>query len=444
MRVMVLGINYAPDLIGVAKYNTELCESLIARGHAVRMVTAPPYYPDWKVPAAYRSMWYTHHILNGVGVTRAPIYVPGRPSGAKRLAHHASFSLSAALPLLSTALRWRPDVVLAVAPSLLSAPIGAWAAKLSGATSWLHVQDLEVDAAFELGLIRNGSLARRLMLGLERHILTSFDRVSTISPQMLRRLSQKGVAADRLREVPNWVDTSVIVPGSNQTPLRARLGLKASDVVALYAGTMANKQGLELVVEAAGAVRTSHPSLRFVLCGNGPIKPTLMQMARGLSNVSFLDLQPPEQLSQLLCTADMHLLPQKAQVSDLVLPSKLTGMLASGRPVIAMAAAGTGIALETEGAGLVVAPGDARALAAAAITLAEDEALRLRLGAAARRRAEQKWDRAAIVRALELELLALPQRAAAARRREPAYPAASIEQAANRPAPIRFGQTKRT
>jgi colanic acid biosynthesis glycosyl transferase WcaI len=426
MRVLVVGINYAPDLIGVAKYNTELCESLSARGHEVRIVTAPPYYPDWKVPAGYRSKWYTHQRLNDVDITRAPIYVPRRPSGMKRLAHHASFLLSAAIPLLSDAVRWRPDVVFAVAPSLLSAPIGALAAKMTGATSWLHVQDMEVDAAFELGLLGNDGLMRKLMLGLERRILNSFDRVSTISPQMMRCLAQKGLAPDRLREFRNWIDTSAIKPGSNQTGLRAKLGLGPTDIVALYSGAMSNKQGLELIVEAAGAIDHSHPSLQFVLCGNGPMRPALMRMANGLRNVHFLDLQPLDQLAELLNTADIHLLPQKAQISDLVLPSKLAGMLASGRPVIAMAAPGTGIALETEGAGLVIPPGDAAALGAAVVALAKDEALRTRLGAIARVRARQKWDRAAIIHSLELEFQALPRATAAAISPRPRQPAQSV------------------
>lgn len=407
MRVLVIGINYAPDLIGVAKYNTELCESL-ARNHEVRVVTAPPYYPDWKISAGYRSAWYSRERLNDVDITRAPIYVPGRPSGAKRLLHHASFLFSAAGPLLSSALLWRPDIVFAVAPSLLSAPIAAMAAGISGAASWLHVQDMEVDAAFELGLLKNAT-TRKLMLQVERRILGSFDRISTISPQMMRCLEQKGIAAEKLREFRNWIDTGDIVPGSNQTGLRANLGLKPTDIVALYSGAMSNKQGLELIIEAAAATRDSHPSLQFVLCGNGPVKPILSQMASGLDNVHFLDLQPQDRVSELLNTADIHLLPQRVQVSDLVLPSKLAGMLASGRPVVAMAAPGTGIALEATGAGLVIAPGDAQALASAIIELAADPALRARLGAVARARAELKWDRISIMRSLEREFLALPQ-----------------------------------
>lgn len=429
MRVLVFGINYAPDLIGVAKYNTELCESLADRGHAVRMVTAAPYYPDWKVPEGYRSLWYTRECRNDVDIIRTPIYVPGQPSGVKRLLHHASFLMGAAAPALSAAIAWRPDVVFAIAPSLLSAPLAAIAARTVGATSWLHVQDLEVDVAFELGLLKPGA-PRKVMLGLERRILASFDRVSTISPQMLRCLEQKGLARHKLREFRNWVDTDAIAPGSSQTALRSSLGLKPTDTVALYSGAISHKQGLELIVEAARASAQSHPSLQFVICGNGPLKPALTDMASGLNNVHFIDLQPLERLSELLSTADIHLLPQKAQVTDLVLPSKLAGMLASGRPIVAMAHAGTGLALEMTGSGLVVAPGDAQALREAVITLAEDEALRAQLGAAARLRAEQKWDRNAIIRSLEREFQALPQRAAAPRTPQPAKSVRHIDKLA--------------
>jgi colanic acid biosynthesis glycosyl transferase WcaI len=431
MRVLVVGINYAPDLIGVAKYTTELCESLADWGHEVRVVTAPPYYPDWNVPAAYRSAWYRRERVNEVDVIRAPIYVPNRPSGAKRLLHHASFLLSAAAPMLASALWWRPDIVFVVAPSLLSAPIAALAAQISGASSWVHVQDLEVDAAFEVGLLRSG-VSRRLMATVERWILQAFHRVSTISPQMMGRLEHKGIVRARLREFRNWIDTSRVVPGDNQTRLRSELKLAPGDIVALYSGAMSNKQGLELIIEAAVSLKDSHPAVKFVLCGNGPVKPALMQMAEGLHNVHFLDLQPLDRVCELLSTADIQLLPQKSEISDLVLPSKLAGMLASGRPLIAMADPGTGVATEVDGAGLVITPGDACALAAAVVTLAGDAALRASLGTVARARAEQKWDRISIIRSLEREFLALPQRAAATAERapQPAIPVRSIEHVA--------------
>jgi len=425
MRILAIGINYAPDVIGVAKYNTELCESLAAMGHEVRIVTAPPYYPGWKITAGYDTIRYRRERLNNVEVIRAPIYVPFRPTGTRRLFHHASFLLSAALPALLAAFRWRPDIVFAIAPSLLSAPIGALAAKITGAASWLHIQDLEIDAAFELGMLPDKYHIRGVMHRLEKGILRSFDRVSTISSQMTQRLCQRGNSFDRMREIRNWVDTEVILPGSNRTRLRAELGLKSTDVVALYSGAMATKQGLELVIEAAANIRTRNSSLQFVLCGNGPAKAELVRMAEGAENVRFIDLQPADRLSELLCTADIHLLPQKTQVSDLVLPSKLAGMLASGRPIVAMAHPDTRLAQETEKAGLVVPAGDAKAFADAIVALAKDEPARTRLGAAARAQAEQRWDRSAVIRSIEAEFLSLT--------RERALAASHMTDAASRP-----------
>src|ERR1700694_5425865 len=143
MRILMVGINYAPDLIGVAKYNTELCEALVLQGHEVHVITAPPYYPGWAIPRAYRRWRYRSELINGVSITRAPIFVPRIPTGAKRLIHHASFALSSAWLVISEAFRWRPDLVFVVAPSLMSAALASFVARRIGASSWLHIQDLE-------------------------------------------------------------------------------------------------------------------------------------------------------------------------------------------------------------------------------------------------------------------------------------------------------------
>jgi colanic acid biosynthesis glycosyl transferase WcaI len=122
-----------------------------------------------------------------------------------------------------------------------------------------------------------------------------------------------------------------------------------------------------------------------------------MAQSSGRPNIHFLELQPNEWFSELLATADFHLLPQRAEAADLVLPSKLGGVFSSGRPVVAMADPYTGLAAEVTGAGLVVTPGDSHALAAAVCQLSEDRGLSLRLGSNARQRALEKWDRQAIL-----------------------------------------------
>lgn len=408
MRILLVGINYAPDLIGVAKYNTELCEALAAAGHEVRVITAPPYYPEWDVPKAYRNWFYRSDVINNVSITRAPIYVPKKPSGAKRLVHHFSFALTSAGAVISEALRWRPDVVFSVAPSLMSAALTAWIARRTGAFSWLHVQDFEVDAAFDLGILSNKGLRSR-MVAVERSILRSFDVVSTISPQMLDRLAYKGVDPERIREFRNWTDTKQIAPSDGSTSFRKELGLQETDFVGLYSGTMSNKQGLDLIVEAAGQVQHKSPNIRFILSGEGPHKATLQGLAAGLTNIQFLGLQPDDHFAELLRTADFHLIPQRAEAADLVLPSKLGGIFATGRPVIAMSRPDAGLAREVTGAGLVVPPGDTGALVAAIRLLAGDASLCAALGKGARAAALARWDKTAILKALEQTLLAVTQ-----------------------------------
>jgi colanic acid biosynthesis glycosyl transferase WcaI len=441
VRILLCGINYAPDCIGVAKYNTELCEWLRENGNDVRVVTAPPYYPGWSVPSAYRALSFRHDEIHGVSLTRAPIYVPRKPSGFARLLHHATFAFTSALPVIAQAREWRPHLTFSVAPSLMSAATIAAVARHVGARSWLHVQDLEVDAAFDLGLLSN-RLLRGAMLAVEHRLLRAFDRVSTIAPEMRHRLEEKGVERWRLRDLPNWTDTSDITPGGRITDLRKELKLACSDVVALYAGTMSNKQGLDLIVETARIVAGSDPHVHFVLCGDGPDKARLQEIAKDLGNVQFIGLQTNGRLSQLLNTADMHLIPQRSEAADLVLPSKLGGILASGRPVITMATPGTGLAREVVGAGILVCPGDVAELAAAVRTLTRNADLRQRLGNAARERAVARWDKTRILRSLERELVELC--GCAETGRLGAEKAFDIDYAASRFYPVRFFRHRRT
>lgn len=406
MRILVVGINYAPDMIGVAKYNTELCEALASFGHEVRMITAPPYYPEWCIPKPFRGFRYNHELTNGVFVTRSPIYVPSDPTGGKRLLHHASFALTSAWPVLSASLRKRPDVVFSVAPSLISAAFASWIGRRTGALTWLHLQDFEVDAAFDLGLLK-GNRLRQPMIAIERNILRSFDRVSTISPQMLSLLEGKGVDGTKTFQLRNWTDTAQILPSNRNTSFRKALQLDESRFVGLYSGTMSNKQGLELAIEAARILEPIDPRIYFVLCGDGPHRAVLERLATGLTNVRFIGLQPNDKFAELLRSADFHLIPQRAEAADLVLPSKLGGILATGCPVIVMADQGTGLAAEVSGAGLIVPPGDVGALAAAVRKLSDDSDLYRSLGAHARRIAILRWDKTSVLAELEQTILTL-------------------------------------
>ncbi|WP_299004355.1 WcaI family glycosyltransferase [uncultured Caulobacter sp.] len=404
LRVLIIALNYAPELVGCAKYTTELAEELARRGHEVEVISGPPYYPTWAVYENYSATKWYREEMNGVQLHRTPLYVPADPSGLKRIIHLASFALAALPPALRVAKRLKPHVVFSVAPTLTSASVALTAGKFSGAFTWLHVQDFEVDAAFDLGIVKSNWL-KGAALSFETWLLKAFDRVSSISPAMVDRLKQKGVEHRRVREFRNWVDVDQVqVVTDPNTAYRRELGILPHEIVALYSGNMASKQGLEALAEVATRLTEHAPPVQLVLCGDGPAKPALEQACRGLPNVKFLSLQPLERLSELLGTADIHLLPQRAEAADLVLPSKLTGMLASGRPVVAMAAAGTGLYAEVEGCGINVPP-DASAMTCAILELAQDPKRRILLGVAARERAESRWRKSTIIDGFEAEVV---------------------------------------
>ncbi|HKF61447.1 MAG TPA: glycosyltransferase WbuB [Dongiaceae bacterium] len=402
LRLLIYGLNHAPEPTGIGKFTGEMAAWLAARGHQVRVVTAPPYYPAWQVGAGYSAWRWRRERIEGAEVYRCPLYVPARPRGLTRILHLASFALSSFPVALWQSLVFRPRVLIAIAPALTTAPGARLAAALGGVRAWLHIQDFEIDAAFALGLVSGGPL-QRFALATEGWLLRRFHRVSSITPAMVAKLAGKGVAPEARRLFPNWVDTQAIHPAPSR--LRQELGLPPEAVVALYSGNMGEKQGVETLAEVARLL-TGSPVV-LLLAGAGAAEPRLRAATAGFAHVRWLPLQPASRLNDLLNAADLHLLPQRPDAADLVMPSKLAFMLASGRPMVAGAAPGTALARAIEGAGLAVPPGDAAAMAAAVRALAEDGARRHALGEKARARAIAEWDREAILAAFEGEIEAL-------------------------------------
>lgn len=395
MKILLYGLNFAPEPTGIGKYNGEMATWLVEAGHEVRVVAAPPYYPSWAVGDGYSAWGGVVEDHNGARVWRTPVWVPVRPTGLKRVVHLASFA-AMSVPVLVRQMFWKPDVIVVVAPAFACAPGGWIAARLSGAKAWLHIQDFEIDAAFRMGLLK-GRIAQRVLCMFERWMLQRFDRVSTISQRMMEVLHAKNVDAARAVSFPNWVDIGAIRPAAEPSAYRTELGIADDAIVALYSGSMAGKQGLELLPAAARALREKLPGLMFVLCGDGVAKPGLERECAGLPNVRLLPLQPAARLGELLGMADVHLLPQHPDAADLVMPSKLTGMLSSGRPVLATAHPGTELANVVQGLGAVVPPNDLPAFTAALTQLAESAELRTQLGAAARRYAEDRLARGRVL-----------------------------------------------
>ena len=393
-RILFIGLNYAPEPIGIGPYSAGLMEALAERGHTVHAVVGQPYYPEWKMHEFFHGRW-TNTTENGVTITRCPHYIPANPTGSRRLAHHLSFA-SSAYPAARLARRdLRPDLVMTVAPSLVAAPVAARMARRAGVPYWLHVQDFEVGAAQATGLLGKGRVADAA-LRFEERALAAADIVSTISGPMKRLLAAKGVAPEKIVELRNWANHA---SPAGDRDYRAEWGL-GGKFVALYSGNIANKQGLDTVVEAARLL-AHREDIAVLVCGDGPTRGRLEKLGEGIATLHFKDLQPSGDVGDLLHMADVHLLPQLVEAADLVLPSKLGNMLASGRPVLATVPRGSGIADEIEGSGVVVPPGDPAALAWAIEQLAGDPASCKAMGANARRASVERWSKGQVVDGFE-------------------------------------------
>ncbi|EEZ0778001.1 colanic acid biosynthesis fucosyltransferase WcaI [Escherichia coli] len=343
MKILVYGINYSPELTGIGKYTGEMVEWMASQGHEVRVITAPPYYPQWQVGENY-SPWRYRREEGAATVWRCPLYVPKQPSTLKRLIHLGSFAVSSFFPLLAQR-RWKPDRIIGVVPTLFCTPGMRLLAKLSGARTLLHIQDYEVDAMLGLGMAGKGKPGKvaKLASAFERSGLHNVDNVSTISRSMMNKACEKGVPEEKVIFFPNWseVDRFREVNGTHVAVLREQLGLPPDRKLILYSGNIGGKQGLESVIEAAALLRDK-PWL-FVIVGQGGGKARLEKLAleRGLDNVRFFPLQSYDALPALLSMADCHLVIQKRGAADAVLPSKLTNILAVGGNAVITAEAET-------------------------------------------------------------------------------------------------------
>jgi len=362
LRVAVVTINYHPEPTGISVYSTGLAEFLFRRGHEVRVFTGFPYYPAWKKTPSDEGRLFASEDIDGVKVLRNYVYVPSKPTALRRIFHELSFSISALVRYLFSR---RCDVTIVVSPPLLLAFLISFAGQIKKSLVLVHVQDLQPDAAIDLGMLKPGRFTD-VLFAIERLTYSLAYRVSTISSAMRENIISKGVPKEKTILFKNWADETLIKPLPPSQSLRNAWQLTDRFVV-LYAGNMGVKQGLWILLKAAEAMLTD-PDVVFVIVGDGGEKPDLVERAQraGLMNVVFKSLVPREQLSQLLATADVSVITQKPGIDDLVLPSKLGNLLASSRPLIICTATGSELSDIAHGAdcGIVIDPDDVNGLVA--------------------------------------------------------------------------------
>jgi colanic acid biosynthesis glycosyl transferase WcaI len=395
MRILLIGLNYAPEVVGIGPFTTDLAEHLAATGNEVSVLTSFPYYPHWKIDPAYRRKRpILVERINGVRVVRSPILLPGTGhSTVRRILFDSSLAMTS---LMASAGIGAVDVVICVSPPLQLGVMAWLIARLRRARLVLHLQDLVPDAALSVGMMREGR-AIRLARRLERFVYSRADQITVISQGFLDNLLGKGVPAEKLRLLPNWVETTKF-NGAPDPAMRATLGAQNGETLVLHAGNMGAKQGLETVVDAAAAL-VNEPIV-VALVGDGSHRRELEARATqlGLMNLKFVPLQ--DDFPAILAAADLLVLAQRSRVVDSSAPSKLLAYMAAGKPIVAAVneESEAGRMIREARSGLVVAPEEPSALAAALMDLRRDPARCRSLGKAGRQYAAKHYGRSSVLR----------------------------------------------
>lgn len=360
MRVVVWGINYAPEVTGIGPCNTALCEYLHAHGHDVEMVTSFTYYPLWQTLEEDVFSIYRTDLIRGVRVHRCWKYVPQKVAALPRILHEASFVVVSFLRALF--LR-KADIYVIISPPLLLGAAAWLLTRLRGSRYHFHVQDLQPDAALGLNMLRTGRFTR-LLYQLEAFAYRHAVGVSGIGPGMIEAFRKKNVPESKLALLTNGFDLSSVA-GSPTVDFREKYGIRSDEFLAVYAGNLGTKQGLDILIDAAPLL--TGKNIQIVICGAGARKPYLQKKLAETDspNVRLLPLLDDADYRAMLATADVCLITQQTGSGNAFLPSKLLSTLAHRRPVVSVADADSALAqaVAEGGFGINLPPNDPAGLA---------------------------------------------------------------------------------
>ncbi|WP_197482019.1 WcaI family glycosyltransferase [Polaribacter atrinae] len=326
--ITIIGINYYPEDTAIGLYTSQLANYYNDKGIEVNIITGFPYYPAWKISSEYQSKktFYKEN-FNGINVFRYKQFVPENPTFIKRILHLLDFSFGTFINIFKVK---KTDVVLCIVPFIGSVFLGKILSKLRGAKLWVHIQDFEFDAVTDSNILHNKqkeSVLFKMLFWIERKLLNKAEIVSTISTSMLLKLSTKVKKDKKKILLPNWVDLNFINP---ITSTKHRY-LESTKFKILYSGNIGEKQDWDFFINFANELEALN-DVEIVVVGSGSKRDWLVDKLKDSKNISFHKPVAYNELSNLLCSADMHILFQKNDVIDTVMPSKILAMMASSKP----------------------------------------------------------------------------------------------------------------
>ena len=372
LRLAVLCPHFEPDTAPTGVVMSRIVHELAALGHEVHVVTALPWYREHRIEPGWEGRWIRTETTSWGSITRVHPF----PGGDKRnLVRRAlGFAGFGVLSGLASLRGGRVDAVIAMSPPLTIGLTGWVTHLVRRGPLVFNIQDVFPDAAIDTGAITD----RRIIAvarWLERVSYHRSAAVTVLSDDLRDNVAAK-IAPSRRRRgrpevvvIPNFVDTAFITPLDRMTPLRAELGIGDGPVV-LYAGNIGFSQSLEMVIDTA----RGFPDATFLINGDGSARATMEARAAGLPNVVFSGYQPHGRVPEVLATGDIHLVPLRAGLGRVSVPSKTYSILAAGRPVLAAIDPATEVPrmIAASGGGVSVPPDDPEAFREALAGLLAD------------------------------------------------------------------------
>lgn len=333
-KILVSCINFAPDHAGIGVYSTDWSVFLVEQGHDVSVVTGFPYYPRWQKRPQDSGRLYARESYLGVRVVRGYLYVPAVVSTVRRLWHELTFCIFA---LLNFVRAGRPDVIVLFLPPFFLGMVGVLMKWIWRRPLVINVQDLPLDAAFSLGMVKRGKFSAALY-ALEGWIYRRADLVATISPKMIASLKSRGIPPDRLTLVPNWIDVAPAMASPPSGNFLAEHPEAAGKFTVAYAGNLGIKQGVDTLLHLAKEM-DNDPDFHFFVIGDGADRERLHRLAAELNckNVTFLPFLDPDAYRSMLADVDMVFVAQRSGAGDNFFPSKLLGLTAASKPLLVAA-----------------------------------------------------------------------------------------------------------
>jgi colanic acid biosynthesis glycosyl transferase WcaI len=328
VRILVLNQYFHPDQSATSQLLTELCEDL-GRHHDVYVVTGRPSYNPTEATASRGLI--SRERFGEVHVIRVWSTTFDRSNLSRRLTNYGTYLATSALGAMSIS---RPDVLVALTDPPPVGLIGAYTSRFRRVPFVLVTKDVFPEVAIRLGVLTNPAAIRTLRAAA-RGLFRMADAIVSIGRDMSRRLEAMGVPPSKIRLIHDWSDGRLVRPLEGRSPLRDRMGWGERFVV-MHSGNVGLSQSLDTVIEAADLLRDQEDIL-FAVIGEGASRSSLQAEAarRRLANVRFLPYQPKASLSESLGAADVHLVTLKRGLAGFIVPSKVYGIMAAGKPFIA-------------------------------------------------------------------------------------------------------------